>query len=102
MKTVAAGQQTEEKTYLLPKALTNTTPTPLGDRAYGHCPFDLLGKFAKIEPEENLEGSLPFDSELILTVDDVASLNYVEPRPRNSQINLDKNAEPPWDPDPNP
>ncbi|KAI1729655.1 hypothetical protein Ddc_02309 [Ditylenchus destructor] len=119
MKTVAAGWQTEERAfvqqwrsiwlttaaivYLLPNAYTKTTPTPLGERAYGHSPFHLRGKFAKITPpEENLEGSLPFDSELILTVDDAASLNYVEPRPRNSQINLDKNAEPPWDPDPNP
>uniref|UniRef100_A0A1I7ZUA4 Uncharacterized protein n=1 Tax=Steinernema glaseri TaxID=37863 RepID=A0A1I7ZUA4_9BILA len=45
--------------------------------------------------------SIPFSS--VLSAEDLleASLErYTEPLPRSSQLQLDKNAEPPWDPDP--
>jgi hypothetical protein len=72
------------------------------DRAYGHLLFGVPAEVAKIPSEDDLEGSIPFLILASSTDPAVLLKNYKEPRPRNSQVNLDKNAEPPWDPDPIP
>jgi len=69
-----------------------------GSRVYGHFLFGVPAKADKIQPDEDLEGSIPF-STLLTSVELVVP--YTAPRPRSSsQVNLDKNADPPWDPDP--
>ncbi|NP_001368678.1 AntiZyme INhibitor [Caenorhabditis elegans] len=47
--------------------------------------------------EESNESSIPPLSGAV--VDQISKI-YAEPQLRASQIQLDKNAEPPWDPDP--
>uniref|UniRef100_A0A1I7W8B4 Transmembrane protein 234 homolog n=1 Tax=Heterorhabditis bacteriophora TaxID=37862 RepID=A0A1I7W8B4_HETBA len=54
----------------------------------------------KILSEESNEPFLPPSRGIIEDILGILLLKYAEPQLRASQIQLDKNAEPPWDPDP--